>query len=343
MLDLCTLMWERADADERQELESTAPAEPVFPVGENEDGTVRRIALGEESAFYPPASSAEELPLRRIRFLAHAVCWGQLGRSEQRSVLEDRMKAWDALFSIKEFRFEEVMRAAVLPGLTRTGGVDTELREANRSIEALATICRLAGKTTKADHPLPMGRLGSDRAFFNLSRLEVPCRSDHDDDLTWAPAHQVYFGRDWIGDDSVEGIVEAMAAAGERLDVKFLAAPEAFAAYSGAIGVHADEDDGAHHQPDDDEGEVDLEDDTDEALETTVDDRWRNFFAWLGVSRGLRLVHFHDVDDTGTGWTSTKGLGLPGGWAFAGLNDAWSDYQAALIGSLEGRPTVGLH
>lgn len=338
LLELCTLMWERADADERQELESTAPVEPVLPVGENEDGTVRRIALGEESAFYPPASSAEELPLRRIRFLAHAVCWGQLGRSEQRSVLEDRMKAWDALFSIKEFRFEEVMRASVLPGLTRTGGVDAELREANRSIEALATICRLAGKTTKADHPLPMGRLGSDRAFFNLSRLEVPCRSDHGDDLTWAPAHQVYFGRDWIGDDSVEGIVEAMAAAGERLNVKFLAAPEAFAAYSGAIGVHADEDDGTQHQPDDDEGEVDLEDDTDEALETTVDDRWRNFFAWLGVSRGLRLVHFHDVDDTGTGWTSTKGLGLPGGWAFAGLNDAWSDYQAALIGSLEADP-----
>lgn len=338
VLDLCTLMWERADADERQEVEEAAPAEAVFPIGEDEDGTVRRIALGSESAFYPPASSAEELPLRRIRFLAHAVCWGQLGRSEQRSVLEDRMKAWDALFSIKEFRFEEVMRAAVLPGLTRTGGVDTELRDANRTIEALATICRLAGKTTKPDHPLPMGRLGSDRAFFNLSRLEVPCRSEDGDDLTWAPAHQVYFGRDWIGDDSVEGIVEAMAAAGERLDVKFLAPPEAFAAYSGTIGVHADEDDGAEHIPDADEGEVDLEDDTDEALETTVDDRWRNFFAWLGVSRGLRLVHFHDVDDSGTGWTSTKGLGLPGGWAFDGLDDPWSDYRNALIGSLETDP-----
>ncbi|MBA3990984.1 MAG: hypothetical protein H0X54_08100, partial [Propionibacteriales bacterium] len=229
VLDVCTLMWERAGADERQELEEIAPAEQVFPIGENEDGTVRRIALSEESAFYPPASSAEELPLRRIRFLAHAVCWGNLGRSEQRSVLEDRMKAWDALFGIKEFRFEEVMRAAVLPGLTRTGGTDTELREANRSIEALATICRLAGKTTKSDHPLPMGRLGSDRAFFNLSRLEVPCRSHHDDELTWAPAHHVYFGRDWIGVDSVEGIVDAMTAAGAKLDVRSLAAPESFA------------------------------------------------------------------------------------------------------------------
>ncbi|MEQ7739090.1 hypothetical protein, partial [Escherichia coli] len=121
------------------------------------------------------------------------------------------MKAWDALFDVKEFRFEEVMRAAVLPGLTRTAGADAELRESNRTIEALATICRLAGKTTKPDQPLPMGRLGSDRAFFNLSRLDVPCRADDSGELTWAPAHQVYFGRDWVGDDSVEPIVEAMA------------------------------------------------------------------------------------------------------------------------------------
>lgn len=340
VLDLCTHMWERADANERQELEETALIELVFPIGENEDGTVRRIALGEESAFYPPASSADELPLRRIRFLAHAICWGHLGRSEQRSVLEDRMKAWDALFGIKEFRFEEVMRAAVLPGLTRTGS-DTELREANRSIEALATICRLAGKTTKAEHPLPMGRLGSDRAFFNLSRLEVPCRSGEDRDVIWAPAHQVYFGRDWIGDDSVEGVVDAMTAAGETLDVNFLAAPETFAGFSSAMGVHAEEGEKAPDQPDPDDGEVDLDDDTDEALETTVGDRWRNFFAWLGVSRGLRLVPFHDVDDAGTGWTSTRGLGLPGGWAFDGLEDSWADYRAALIGSLETDPRWG--
>ena len=68
-----------------------------------------------------------------------------------------------------------------------------------------------------------------------------------------------------------------------------------------------------------DDGEVDLDDDTDQVLETTARDRWRNFFAWLGVSQGLRLVHFHDVDDANTGWTSTKGLGLPGGWAFSSL------------------------
>src|SRR5262249_21485779 len=293
--------------------------------------TVNRIVLGDQSAFYPPRSSAEELPLRRLRFLAHAVCWGTLGRTEQRSVLERQMKAWDALFDVKEFRFEEVMRAGVLPGLTRSGGTDAELRDSNRTVEVLAAICRLAGKTTKPDQPLPMGRLGSDRAFFNLSRLEVPCRPVAGNGTKWVPAHRVYFGRDWVGADSVEEIADAMAAAGQPIDVDFLAPPEVFAAYASAIGVHVDDDDiGPSAARETDEGEVDLEDDTDEVLETTFDDRWRNFFAWLGVSRGLRLIHFHDVDDSGTGWTSTKGLSLPGGWAFAGLEPIWEEYRADL-------------
>jgi len=334
VLDLCTALWETADAQDRHELERRARQEPVFPVGENDDGTVRRITLGEDSAFYPPRSSAEDLPLRRLRFLSHAVCWGSLGRAEQRSVLDQKMKAWDALFDLKEFRFEEVMRASVLPGLTRTGTVDDELRESNRSIEALATICRLAGKTTKPDQPLPMGRLGSDRAFFNLSRLEVPCRSAGSNNPEWAPAHRVYFGRDWVGEDSVESIVDAMEAAGSTMDIRFLAPPEVFAAFSESI-VADDGDKEAHPSSSEGlEGEVDLDDDTDEALETSVDDRWRNFFAWLGVSRGLRLVHFHDVDDDGTPWTTTKGLGLPGGWAFAGMEDDWARYQADVEGAL---------
>ena len=340
VLDLCATLWENADADDRQELQATARRVAVFPIGEDAGGTVNRIALGDESAFYPPRSSAEDLPLRRLRFLAHAVCWGTLGRTEQRSVLEHRMRAWDALFDIKEFRFEEVMRAAVLPGLTRMGSVDVQLRDSNRTIEALAAICRLAGKTTKPDQPLPMGRLGSDRAFFNLSRLEVPCRSEPGSELHWAPAHKVYFGRDWVGTDSAEEIADALAAAGKPMDIHFLAAPRVFDAYSSAIGVHVDRDDVGPATAADD-GEVDLEDDTDEVLETTAVDRWRNFFAWLGVSRGLRLVPFHDVVDSGTGWTSTKGLGVPGGWAFAGLGGAWSEFRQEIERNLSGDPRWG--
>ena len=109
------------------------------------------------------------------------------------------------------------------------------------------------------------------------------------------------------------------------MDIQFLAAPQVFAAFSESIVSEGGDDEAPANSADLVEGEVDLDDDTDEALETSVDDRWRNFFAWLGVSRGLRLVHFHDVDDDGTGWTNTKGLGLPGGWAFAGLEEDWAD------------------
>lgn len=232
------------------------------------------------------------------------------------------------------------MRAAVLPGLTRTGTPDTDLREANRTVESLATICRLAGKTTKADQPLPMGRLGSDRAFFNLSRLEVPCRAPHGEER-WEPAYRVYFGRDWAGADSVEALAEAAGNAGHDLEIAFLAPPSLFEAYAGVLDTHLDEDRGAEvgeSAPDD--GEVDLDDDTDQVLETDARDRWRNFFAWLGVSQGLRLVHFHDVDDTNTAWTSTKGLNRPGGWAFEHLGEIWNRYRAQLNAGIVGHPLV---
>ncbi len=334
LLDLCVAIWEQADYWERIQLEEAAREESVFPIGRNADGTVNRIALGEQKAFYPPRSSTEDLPLREIQFLAHAVCWGTLDRSEQSAALEEQMAAWTSLFDIKEFRFDEVMRAAVLPGLTRTGEANLELQEANRTIETLATICRLAGSTIKNDQPLPLSRLGSDRAYFNLSRLEVPCRAAPGKEPEWIPAYRVYFGRDWVGSDSIEEVADAMASAGHPLDIHYLAAPAVFAAYSSTIGVDSDDlIDAAAYDADDDE--VDLDDDTDEVMETTADERWRNFFAWLGVSRGLRLIHFHDVDDTATGWVSTKALGLPGGWAFNGFSESWSEYRKELERTLE--------
>lgn len=340
VLDLCAALWEGAAAIDRHDLESVAPLHRVYPVGQHPDGTVHRIAVGDDNAFYPPAATEGDLPLRRLQFLAHSVCWGTLGRTEQRSVLEAQMRAWSALFSIKEFRFEEVMRAAVLPGLTRTGTPDRELREANRSVEALATICRLAGKTTKPDQPLPLGRLGSDRAFFNLSRLEVPCRAP-DGEESWQPAFTVYFGRDWVGDDSVEALADAAAEAGQDLGIHFLAPPSAFEEYASTLGVHSEDDAAEADAPIVDDGEVDIEDDTDQVLETTAADRWRNFFAWLGVSQGLRLVHFHDVNDPATGWTTTKDLVRPGGWAFQHLDGVWDDYRTHLNQQIAHHPLVG--
>lgn len=329
VLQLAVALWSNAGASDRGELETIAKDQPIFPTAIAADGSVRRIVLGDAIAFYPPQSATDDLPLRRLEFLSHDVCWGTLKRTEQGRALEEPMKAWSALFDIKDFRFEEVMRAAVLPGLTRTEA-DEELRQANRSIAALAAICKLAGNTTKPDQPLPLGRLGSDRAFFNLSRLDVPCRRAGSDELVWAPAHQVYFGEDWVQAQSIEGVARAMDDAGEPLNLLFLAGPSEFASYSAGLVSTSS----ATSDPADTDEDVDIEADTDEAMETTAEERWRNFFAWLGVSRALRLIHFNDVDDE-AGWVTTKNMELPRGWAFSGLDEVWRTYIAELQSAFE--------
>jgi len=337
VLELCAALWRRCDADDRQAIEAVARTLRLFPVQHRDGGTVERIALGDDTAFYPPGSAREDLPLRGLRFMAHPVCWGQLKRRERQAVLDEQMKAWTALFDMREFRFEEVMRAAVLPGLVRNPSEDAlELRTGNQNLDAIATICQLAGAVTKADKPLRLNRLGGDRAMFNLSRLPLPCRSI-DGEPRWLPAYQVYFGEDWLGDESVESLVDAATEAGAQLDVAFLASPDAFLGRLAGL----DSSDSDTEEPDTEvaqDDEVDLDDDTDQALETDEAERWLAFLSWIGVNRCLRLVHFHDVDDESTGWTKTKGLAQPTGWAFRDLDGTWQSFKESLVAALKDNP-----
>lgn len=331
VVELCSSLWECAEPNERQAIEQQARRHSLFPTSSQSDGTVRRIMIGDATAFYPPRSTRHDLPLRGLRFMAHEVCWGQLGRRERLTVLSDRMKAWTALFDIKEFRFEEVMRAAVLPGLVRSPADDAlTLRDANKNVGALAAICELAGAVTKPDRPLRLNRLGGDRAMFNLGRLQVPCRSAAGS-TRWESAYKVYFGRDWIGDDSVEDLVETVGKKGSFVDVAFLAPPEEFLGHLGSITD-------SYVGTSDDDEEVSLDDDTDEALETDELERWIAFLSWIGVNKCLRLVHFHDVDDDSTGWTKTKDLRQPGGWAFRNLGQTWGRYRENLTNQLGRHP-----
>jgi hypothetical protein len=112
VVELCCALWERVGPDERQAIEKQARWLSLFPISEQPDGSVNRIVIGDATAFYPPRSTRHDLPLQGLQFMAHEVCWGQLGRRERLMVLSERMKAWTALFDVKEFRFEEVMVAA---------------------------------------------------------------------------------------------------------------------------------------------------------------------------------------------------------------------------------------
>ena len=223
------------------------------------------------------------------------------------------------------------MQASVLPALDLEQGAETVAwRRRLETVDRLAAICQLAGRTPKPNSPLPYQRLGSDRALFNLARLSVPIRPGADGGQRWAPAFRVYFGQDWIGSSSVETIFDALRGAEPNVvlpEIDYLASPDLFrgrlARYRALEGTA---DDSANEA---DEDEVSIEEDEDLALETDELDRWRTFLGWLGVNRPLRPIHFHDVEEQRGGWLRTRGLSKPEGAAFADVGDkVWAKYRA---------------
>lgn len=330
VLEMCALLWERSDLVDRQALQEQVRTDALFPLYAGDGRTVERVALGTDTAFFPPRSARQDLPLQGLRFMYHGICWGALLPKERTAVLGEHLRTWAGLFDIKEFRFEEVVRAAVLPALVRgPGEAQSELRESLEDLGALVAVCQLAGSQARPDRPLRYQRLHSDRALFNLSRLPVPVRTESKE-LKWVPAYRVYFGADWIGEDSIESLASALPQDGAAFD--FLASPEVF---RGLLQVVDEAVPGT--QPSDDD-EVDVDEDTDQALESSEDERWVSFLSWIGVSRALRLVHFHDVEDSATGWLTTKDLLQPRGWAFRDLGEEWTGFASQLRERVTGRP-----
>ena len=331
LLELSMTLWTRATIEDREELESRAREEPLFPVHRHDDRTLDRVVLGATPAFFPPQSTRTAIALPDLRFMCHPLCWGALNKKERAELLGDRMNAWASIFGVGEFRFETVVQAAVLPALVLKPDDEALQRlEALRNHQALATICQLAGRFAKPDRPLRYQRLQTDRALVNLSRLPLPCRS-HEGDQRWLPAYRVYFGEDWIRDDSVERLHRELPA-DTTATFDYLAPPETFL---GLLGDYAQS--AAADSPEDLEDEVDVDEDADQAIESNERDRWIAFLSWIGVNRSLRPVHFHDVEDDATGWLTTNDLSRPNGWAFRSLGDTWERFEDSLRSRLEGQ------
>ena len=163
--------------------------------------------------------------------------------------------------------------------------------------------------------------------WCNLSRLPVPCRAS-DGEPQWLPAYRVYFGADWIGDESVERIAGAVPTTLGAAEFAYLASPERF---SGCSTLRAAPATGLDRE----EEEVEADEDADQAIETDEHDRWIAFLSWIGVNRALRPVHFHDVEDDATGWLTTRDLAQPQGWAFRDLGDTWTEFEASLRAALD--------
>ena len=317
-------LWEGLASGDRDELIESVRREPLFPVGQL-DGAVLRQATEGIACFYPPRSLKGSVPLRRLSFLMQELCWGELGPAERNQVLRDEQVAWSALFEVREFKFPEVMRASVLPALDLTPDEDDlALRESLQRVGVLAAICQLAGKTPDPSRPLRYERLGTNRALFNLSRLRVPCRTAEGEEMVWRPAYQVYLGSDWVGEDSVELLLDAARNAGADVPkIPLLAPPELFDGLLDRFRhlEEATEDPGEGEGEDEDEDEVDLEEDEEAPTNDAERSRWLNFLCWIGVNPVLRPVHFHDVEDRGKGWLKTENLARPDGSYFREIPD----------------------
>lgn len=329
-------LWLSLGASGREELAAAARREPLFPVGITNDGTAQRVATSGVTCFYPPRSLHGTVPLDGLCFLMQEICWGDLTPKERNQQLRQEVATWQALFDVQEFKFPAVMRASVLPALDLERDTQSRSeRESLHSFERIAAICQLAGRAPNPGAPLPYERLGTNRALFNLSRLDVPCRGHEPGQFVWVPAYRAYLGSDWVGDNSVERIL----AVGRELCVEglpsihFLAGPDAFVGLL-AKYRHLQE---APRTEDIDPGtdEVGIDEDEEAALDGDERSRWLNFLLWLGVNQALRPVHFHDVEDRASGWLKTANLQCPEGWMFKNLDQTvWSDYVSFLRGSL---------
>lgn len=336
VLNALERLWRAVDSESRRELEVAARTAAVFPISIEDDGSAVRVPTAAAAAFYPTRSLKSDVPLHGIRFLAHEICWGRLTPQERTDALRAQMPAWQALFGLREFKFPEVMRTSVLPALELEPDERTEqLHQALQSKDVLAAICQLSGPTPNPASPLPYERLGPNRQLFNLCRLPVPCRINGSGPLEWVPAYRSYLGPGWIGDGSVTHVLDVLRVAGLPMNGAELPVLVEPVELQGLLDRYQGLDGGPPPAADT-EDEVGLDEDEESPLDADERNRWLRFLSWIGVNRVLRPVHFHDAEDRGGGWLSTKGLTRPVGWAFQDLGDLWTAFQARVTEQVSG-------
>lgn len=338
VLSILEGLWSGLEYGKRAEFAAAVRQLPLFPTSETH-ARVTRVATKDLQCFYPPRSLRGEVGLSGLCFLLQELCWGLLNPKDRNAVLAKEMPVWQSLFEVREFKFPDVMRASVLPALDLDSDSQDPRRTKLRTFDSLAAICQLAGRIPDASKPLPYERLGPNRALFNLSRLDVPCRSDTADGIKWVPAYKVYMGEDWVGDASFERVCKTIASLGGTPPaVDFLVSPSRFMGVLGRFR-HLKQ---ATAEESDDVGadEVALDEDEEAALDSDDGSRWQVFFRWLGVNVALRAVHFHDVEDRASGWLKTRMLRKPEGWAFSRISDEkWEGFRATVLSEISSKMT----
>ena len=176
-----TTLWTRATVEDRGRARGAGArgaAVPRSPPRRPDARPRRPRRRRPRSSRRSPRAQRSALP--DLRFMCHALCWGALNQKERAELLDDRMNAWTSLFDVREFRFETVVQAAVLPALVlkpddealraprgaprprRPGGhlpARRSLRQARPAAALPATSERpRAGEPQPAAGPLPIAR-----------------------------------------------------------------------------------------------------------------------------------------------------------------------------------------
>ncbi len=328
VLSILERLWASLETWRRQEFVQAVREEALFPVDERA-GMVERVTTDGRECFYPPRTLKGTVPLQGLSFLMQDVCWGALSAPERNAALRSQMTAWTALFGLREFKFPDVMRASVLPALALGIAADDPRRASLCSFDVLAAICQLSGRTPNPAAPLPYERLGPNRALFNLARLPVPSRTRTDDKFVWRPAYTVYLGEDWVGQESIEHVLSAMRSVGATPpEIPLLAPPTELIGRLAQFSHLRDTEEDLIAAGEEGEDEVALDEDEEQPLDSDEHDQWLRFLTWIGVNRGLRQVHFHDVEDRNSGWLTTENLTRPRGRAFERVpQELWNAFR----------------
>lgn len=289
------------------EFKSACRTASVFPVGRpDEEGTVRHVARdndGVRELFFPPQNDIPDVDLPGIEFLSPPLYRpkASVDSRTQSELVSELKPTLESIWSVNEFEFEEVARAAlfpVLPSSQQPEANDTPLR--NRGI--LELVWRLAGESVDADAPLP--HIERTQTLHRLCLLPVPTKEGD-----WKPACRVYFGSEWQPDASTAKQVEPLFKTANIEAADYLAPPDTFP------GIQ---------DPGDDEDDTDLG-------EESEFDEWRNFFRWLGVSPHIRLKPLFDPQ-TRRNLRSTLGIERPDARSELDAldDDLWTRYRQHL-------------
>lgn len=299
-------VWQeiRSDEDAASAFQQACQQHAVFPIGTpDERNVVKHVAKADETQFFfPPQADLPDIDLSGIGFLTPAVYRPAeaVSTREQKELIADLRPALEAIWDVREFQFEEVAQAAILPKLP--GGRGTQNDDELRDQEVLDFIRQLASQTIAPENPLPYTERRRN-GLFRLCLLPVPTRNG------WERAYRVYFGTDWqIQFDPAKRVERLFQQA--SIDVPYLNGPSSFIDSKEIVELQ--------------EGE-----DEDEDLQ----DAWREFFEWLGVNHHIRLQTFFPPNRQRQ-FEATEGIHRHHNSVLATLSESeWEEYRSHLINS----------